>query len=61
METFIPQILSRMFIECLVHGNVDNKVLLNRICSTFLFITHAGGYNVTGLSLSRKVSSKKGL
>uniref|UniRef100_A0A1B6FWC7 Insulin-degrading enzyme n=2 Tax=Cuerna arida TaxID=1464854 RepID=A0A1B6FWC7_9HEMI len=33
MEAFIPQILSRMFIESLVHGNVDIKTALSLVQS----------------------------
>lgn len=31
MEAFIPQILSRMFIECLVHGNTERKTALEMV------------------------------
>ncbi|KAG8271132.1 hypothetical protein J6590_069508 [Homalodisca vitripennis] len=33
MEAFIPQILSKMFIESLVHGNVDTKTALSLVQS----------------------------
>jgi insulysin len=29
VEAFIPQILSKMHIECLVHGNADKQVCIS--------------------------------
>jgi insulysin len=29
VEAFIPQILSKMHIECLIHGNADKQVCCN--------------------------------
>jgi secreted Zn-dependent insulinase-like peptidase len=29
VEAFIPQILSKMHIECLIHGNADKQVRYN--------------------------------